>query len=59
MTEQTAARIVQQVLAGIQHCHDELGVVHRDLKPGKPNGVIGAVGTIGAIGPNLTFLGNL
>eukprot|EP00618_Florenciella_parvula_P031462 CAMPEP_0119482742 /NCGR_PEP_ID=MMETSP1344-20130328/10463_1 /TAXON_ID=236787 /ORGANISM="Florenciella parvula, Strain CCMP2471" /LENGTH=664 /DNA_ID=CAMNT_0007517179 /DNA_START=269 /DNA_END=2263 /DNA_ORIENTATION=- len=33
MTEQTAARIVQQVLAGIQHCHDELGVVHRDLKP--------------------------
>lgn len=33
MTEPTAARIVQQILAGIQHCHDELGVVHRDLKP--------------------------
>jgi len=33
LTERDAARIVQQVLSGIQHCHDELGVVHRDLKP--------------------------
>ena len=52
LAEKDASRFMRQLASAVQHIHD-CGVVHRDIKVGRSNGIICMTPTSHALGQGL------